>query len=65
LISYPAGSLSDRWGRRNLLLASFVICLIAYLGFALTLNVLLIAGLFKSRRGPACGTPGLSQNHFL
>lgn len=46
LISYPAGSLSDQCGRRNLLLASFVIFLIAYLGFALTQNVLLIAGLF-------------------
>jgi MFS family permease len=46
LISYPAGSLSDRWGRRNLLLASFVIFLFAYLGFALTQTILLIAGLF-------------------
>ena len=46
LISYPAGSLSDRWGRKNILLASFVIFLIAYLGFALTQNVLLIATLF-------------------
>jgi MFS family permease len=46
LISYPAGSLSDQWGRRNLLLASFVIFLIAYLGFALTRNILMIAGLF-------------------
>ena len=34
LISYPAGSLSDKWGRKNILLASFVIFLIAYLGFA-------------------------------
>ena len=46
LISYPAGSLSDRWGRKNILLASFVIFLIAYLGFALTQNILLIAVLF-------------------
>jgi MFS family permease len=46
LISYPAGSLSDRYGRRNLLLASFVIFLIAYLGFGLTRNILIIAGLF-------------------
>ena len=46
LISYPAGSLSDRWGRKNILLASFVIFLIAYLGFALTQNILLIAALF-------------------
>jgi MFS family permease len=46
LISYPAGSLSDRWGRRNLLLASFVIFLIAYLGFALTQDFLIVTGLF-------------------
>jgi MFS family permease len=46
LISYPAGSLSDRWGRRNILLASFIIFLIAYLGFALTQNIVLVAALF-------------------
>ena len=46
LISYPAGSLSDRWGRKNILLASFVIFLIAYLGFALTQNIFLVAALF-------------------
>src|SRR6516162_540214 len=39
LISYPAGSLSDRLGRKNLLFGAFVIFLIAYLGFALTQNV--------------------------
>jgi MFS family permease len=46
LISYPAGSLSDRWGRRNILLLSFLIFFVAYLGFALTRNVALIAVLF-------------------
>lgn len=46
LISYPAGSFSDRWGRKNVLLASFVIFLIAYLGFALAQNILQIAALF-------------------
>jgi MFS family permease len=46
LISYPAGFLSDRWGRKNILLASFVIFLITYLGFALTQKILLIAALF-------------------
>jgi MFS family permease len=46
LISYPAGSLSDTLGRKNILLASFVIFLIAYLGFALTQNILLVAALF-------------------
>jgi MFS family permease len=46
VISYPAGSLSDRWGRRNILLASFIIFFVTYLGFALTHNIALIAGLF-------------------
>jgi MFS family permease len=46
LISYPAGFLSDKWGRRNVLIGSFVIFLIAYLGFALTQNVAVIAALF-------------------
>ena len=48
LISYPAGSLSDTWGRKNILLASFIIFLVAYLGFALTQNIFLIAALFVS-----------------
>src|SRR5205823_9701042 len=43
LISYPAGSLSDRWGRRNVLLASFLIFVASYLGFALTRNVAVVA----------------------
>jgi MFS family permease len=46
LISYPAGVLSDRWGRKNTLLSSFLIFLVTYLGFALTRNLFLIAGLF-------------------
>jgi MFS family permease len=46
LISYPAGSLSDQWGRRGVLVASFVVSLIAYLGFALTQSIVLTAGLF-------------------
>jgi MFS family permease len=46
LISYPAGSLSDRWGRRNILLLAFLIFLVAYLGFAFTRNITLIAVLF-------------------
>jgi MFS family permease len=46
LISYPAGSLSDRWGRRNILLASFVIFFVAYLGFASAKSVVTIAVLF-------------------
>jgi MFS family permease len=46
LISYPAGSLSDTWGRRSVLLASFIIFFIAYLGFARAKSVVLIATLF-------------------
>jgi MFS family permease len=46
LISYPAGSLSDRFGRRDLLLVSFAIFLAVYLGFALTRNLVLIGALF-------------------
>jgi MFS family permease len=46
LISYPAGFLSDTFGRKNILLLSFVIFLVTYLGFALTKNVMLIAVLF-------------------
>jgi MFS family permease len=46
LISYPAGSLFDNWGGKNVLLASFIIFLIGYLGFALTQNAVFIAGFF-------------------
>ena len=46
LISYPAGSLSDLWGRRNILLGSFLIFFIAYLGFARARSVVAIAVLF-------------------
>jgi MFS family permease len=46
LISYPAGALSDRSGRRNLLFAAFAVFFATYLGFALTRNVALIGALF-------------------
>jgi MFS family permease len=46
LVSYPAGSLSDRFGRRNLLLLAFFIFLLTYLGFAFLHSVALIAILF-------------------
>jgi len=46
LISYPAGSLSDKFGRKPILLISFVIFSICYLGFAFSSNILLIAFLF-------------------
>jgi MFS family permease len=46
LISYPAGYLSDKWGRRNILLGSFIIFFVTYVGFAWTRNMVLIAVLF-------------------
>ncbi len=46
LISYPAGHLSDRLGRRGVLLAAIAIFTAAYLGFALTQNIAVIAVLF-------------------
>ena len=46
LASYPSGTLSDKFGRKNILLFSFLIFILTYLGFALTKNVFIIAGLF-------------------
>src|SRR5665213_205685 len=45
-ISYPAGHLSDKFGRKNILLISFVIFLITYSGFAFAKNLWLIGALF-------------------
>ena len=39
-ISYPSGSLSDKLGRKNILLLSFIIFIITYIGFALSNNIL-------------------------
>jgi MFS family permease len=46
LISYPAGALSDRFGRRNVLLACFGIFLLSYLGFAITSAFAVISTMF-------------------
>jgi MFS family permease len=46
LISYPAGHLSDKLGRKNILLISFIIFIITYTGFAFIKNLWLISGLF-------------------
>ena len=45
-ISYPAGHLSDKYGRKNILLISFLIFLITYSGFAFTKNLWIIGSLF-------------------
>jgi len=46
LISYPAGRLSDRIGRKNILLLALVIFLITYAGFASLRLLWIIAALF-------------------
>jgi len=46
LVSYPAGSLSDKFGRKPLLLISFIVFLITYLGFAVSSNIFLTGFLF-------------------
>ena len=45
-VSYPAGSLSDRFGRKPVLLISFIIFFISYMGFAFTSDIFLIGILF-------------------
>ncbi len=46
LASYPAGTLSDKLGRKKVLLTSFILFLVSLLGFAITKNVFVIALLF-------------------
>ncbi|HEV2365588.1 MAG TPA: MFS transporter [Caulobacteraceae bacterium] len=46
LVSYPAGSLSDRFGRRTLALAATLIAFFAYLGLGLTGKIAAVAGFF-------------------
>ena len=46
IISYPAGSLSDKFGRKPLLMISFIIFLIAYTGFAFSPDIFFIGILF-------------------
>jgi MFS family permease len=48
LISYPAGFLSDRSGRKQVLLTGVAIFTAAYFGFALTRNVTVLAALFAA-----------------
>jgi MFS family permease len=46
LTSYPAGFLSDRMGRRNLLAISLGVFALTYLGFAITRHIVVIACCF-------------------
>lgn len=46
LVSYPAGDLSDRIGRRNLLVGGLVLYAACYTGFALSGSIWMLGGLF-------------------
>ncbi len=46
LVSYPAGYLSDKIGRKKVLLGAFIVFLISLVGFAVSRNVFVIALLF-------------------
>jgi MFS family permease len=46
LISYPAGALSDKHGRKPVLLAGFIIFLLSYAGFAFIPNLSVTGALF-------------------
>lgn len=46
LASYPAGFLSDRFGRKAILLLSLLVFLVVYTGFGITTNGVLIGSLF-------------------
>ena len=46
LVSYPLTHLSDKLGRKTVLLGSFFVFLIVYIGFAFTLNLVAIAAMF-------------------
>jgi len=48
LISYPAGSLSDKFGRKPVLIAACVVFFISYAGFAVSSNIFLMGSLFIS-----------------
>ena len=45
-VSFPSGTLSDRFGRKKVLLFSFLVFLVSLIGFALTHNFIVIAVLF-------------------
>jgi MFS family permease len=46
LMSYPLTALSDRWGRKILLLGSGVVFLLVYTGFSIADSMAAVAGLF-------------------
>lgn len=46
VLATPAGILSDRWGRRRLLVGGYVVFALVYLGFAVVPNAVGVAALF-------------------
>lgn len=46
LSSFPSGSLSDKWGRKNVLLVAFIVFFLSYLGFATGTNKVELGFLF-------------------
>jgi MFS family permease len=46
LMSFPAGRLSDRWGRKAILLGSLAVFIVTYAGFGLTHDLLIDSALF-------------------
>jgi len=46
IASYPAGHLSDRVGRRGVLLVSFLVFMVVYAGFAFAANLVIVGALF-------------------
>ena len=46
LLAYPAGALSDRWGRRRLLVSGYLLYGLVYIGFAVAESSWSVIGLF-------------------
>lgn len=46
LSSFPAGALSDKFGRKNILFAAFIVFIITYIGFALSTSFFVLGFLF-------------------
>lgn len=46
VVSYPSGFLSDKLGRKTVLLTSFIVFIVSLIGFAITRNFIIIAVLF-------------------
>jgi MFS family permease len=61
LAAFPAGHLSDRFGRRGVMTAGFILYAIVYAGFAFATNVHVVWGLFALYGIYAAMTEGISK----